>query len=89
MLFQTIDKMISDVSDSESESENSFIETNSFKKQKREALLFESIQGPINKILKSKVDNIEEKLKKNKKDDLKILVKRVKKTINVSFDCEL
>lgn len=78
--------MISDVSDSETESEVSFIETESFRKQKKEALLFESLQGHFNKILRSKSDDINERLKKNKKDELKLLVKRVKKTINVSDD---
>ena len=78
--------MTTDVSDSETESENSFFETESYKRQKKEALLFESLQGQFKKIIKLKSDDISDKLKKSKKDELKLLVKRVKKTINVSYD---
>ena len=69
---------------SDSDSDNSIIESESFQKHKKEELIFESNKAPLNRILKTECDNIEEKLRKIKKDDLKSIVKKIKKTINVS-----
>ena len=70
----------------DSDSDNSVIESESFQKHKKEALIFESNKAPLNRILKSECDSIEEKLKKIRKDDLKSIVKKIKKTINVSIN---
>ena len=52
--------------DFESDSDNSIIESEAFQKHKKEALFFEAIKVPLNKILKSETEDIEDKLKKLK-----------------------
>ena len=67
-----------------SDSDDSLIESDSYQKRKRETLMFESVQKTFNRILKGDTEEIETKLEKIKKDDLKLIVKKIKRTINVS-----
>lgn len=67
-----------------SDSDDSLIESDSYQKRKRETLMFESVQKTFNRILKGDTEEIETKLEKIKKDDLKSIVKKIKRTINVS-----
>ena len=69
--------------ESNSDSDDSVLESESYQKQKKEAILFDSVQKSFNRLIKSHTENIEEKLKKRKKDELKSVVKKIKKTINV------
>lgn len=46
--------------------------------------MFESVQKTFHRVLRGDPEEIETKLEKIKKDDLRSIVKKIKKTINVS-----
>lgn len=71
-------------SNSDSDSD-SIIETEAFKKHKKQKLIFEYSQNSMHKILKTQPDSIDEKLKNCKKDELKSIAKKIRKSINVSL----